>query len=168
MRVIFLDIDGVLNSEESVDRAIEHAQAEGKERPSMDDINCDHELLKKFVSFVHKNVIKLVISSSWRSYNLIDTLRYFNTSPFRALIPYIIGVTPRLDSRIRGEEVQWWLDKYENQTLTKDYLSVPYGAPIKYVIVDDDIDMLPHQNFIHVDNIVGLTDKNFEEIISFL
>ena len=154
MKVIFLDIDGVLNSEESVDRAIEAAHNRGDERPTMDELNCDAPLTERFVSFIEQHNIKIVLSSSWRWHTLESTIEHFKDTPFKCLIPYMVGVTPRFDSRIRGEEIQWYLDNHLEIT--------------KYVIVDDDTDMLEHQHFIHVNDFTGLTDKNFEEILRFL
>ena len=72
------------------------------------------------------------------------------------MIPYIIGVTPRLfewyddgsvDYEDRGYEIDFWIEEQKEE--------------IDYVILDDDTDMLESQidHFVHVDNKHGLSGK---------
>lgn len=69
--------------------------------------------------------------------------------------PYY-GITPYDKSRHRGTEIQTWLDDY--------------GSNVKYVILDDDSDMLEHQlpYFIKVDPYYGLTKEIADKIIEIL
>lgn len=90
MIVLFLDIDGVLNSEE-------YALSLGK--GGMLGIN--PEAVKILDRILDATGAKLVISSSWRvSKDLLADIR--------ANVGEYIGVTPRL-SGIRGKEVRAWL-----------------------------------------------------------
>lgn len=69
----------------------------------------------------------------------------------------IFDVTPYTKSRIRGEEVQAWLDK---QT-----------EPYTYVILDDDSDMLESQlpYFVQTNCMErGLSNDNAEQAIKIL
>lgn len=72
------------------------------------------------------------------------------------IIGPIYGETPRLESRFRGEEIDKWLKEKQKQ--------------YRYVILDDDSDMLDAQrnNFIHTDWKVGLTEENVSKAIRIL
>jgi HAD domain in Swiss Army Knife RNA repair proteins len=90
MKVLFLDIDGVLNSEE-------YALSLGK--GGMLGIN--PESVKILDRIIDETGAKIVISSSWRgSSDLLADIR--NT------VGEYIDITPRL-SGIRGTEVREWL-----------------------------------------------------------
>lgn len=91
MKVVFLDIDGVLNSEE-------YALSLGK--GGMLGIN--PEAVKILDRILEATGAKLVISSSWRGSS--DLL-----ADIRSNVGEYIGITPRL-SGIRGSEVKAWLD----------------------------------------------------------
>lgn len=94
---------------------------------------------------------KIVISSTWRSF---FTVEEWNKA-FKCLKldhMEVVGVTGYDDSRIRGYEIQEWLDEHKE---VKDY-----------VIIDDDSDMLPTQmnNFFPTDNYCGLTPSTVYRI----
>lgn len=91
MKVLFLDIDGVLNSEE-------YAISLGK--GGMLGIN--PEAVKILDRILEATGAKLVISSSWRGSS--DLL-----ADIRSNVGEYIDITPRL-SGIRGLEVKTWLD----------------------------------------------------------
>lgn len=68
----------------------------------------------------------------------------------------IIGITPELPEK-RGKEIAAWLSKYPN--------------PVeRYVIIDDDTDMLEDQmaNFVKTDPMFGLTVDDCNKIIKIL
>ena len=145
MNVIFLDIDGVLNSEVWSQRMYDTEQYE--EMKTM----IDSEAVKKVINLCTEMDLKIVVSSSWRSWNVKDTINQMSENKNLApLCPFIIGVTPGSMSCKRGEEIQKYM------YLTKID---------KYVIFDDDTDMLDEQqpNFVHTNYFYGLTDDDVEK-----
>ena len=171
-KIVFLDIDGDLNSEEWFDKC--------SNKLVSDDI-CDSEVdpdaINRLIKFLDDTNTKIVLSSSWRSLNVQSTIIEFSTSCnnlLEKLISYIIGVTPRFYKyRKKGNEIAYWMNMFsidyktlikhglllENVELTKDY---------RYVIVDDDSDMLEGQNFVQTDFQTGLTDEDVNEMKAFL
>lgn len=142
MKIIFLDIDGVLNS-----------WATG--------YNISKEKLLLLNELIEKTDAKIVISSSWRCGSQ-DVKDFLNNNfaknrissvnePYQDLIDNIfyentIGLTDTFGPN-RGSEIQRWLDSHEDIE--------------SYVIIDDDIDMLDEQlyNFVQTDTYFGLTDR---------
>lgn len=141
MRIIFLDIDGVLNSYATL-------------------YKITTEKLKLLNDLIELTGAKIVISSSWRigSKDVKDFLdKNFSKSTFilnnpnQELIDNIfykntIGLTDTFGPG-RGDEIQRWLDSHEDIE--------------SYVILDDDLDMLDEQlyNFVQTDTYFGLTDR---------
>lgn len=141
IKVIFLDIDGVLN-------VYSH----------------DHD---QFGSQFHKHLVenlrrvidetgaKIVISSTWR-YSGLQNMK--DMWEFRNLPGEVIDITPDcndlfnegsfefLDRIERGHEVEYWLDEHPEVE--------------RYVIFDDDNDFLPHQrgNFVRTANNINHPD----------
>ena len=173
MKVIFLDIDGVLAS---------------------------YDYLLSLKGFIDKKKVALlnmlkpydvevVISSSW-GYNE-DTVKQLTACGLE--LP-IIGGTEHFytDWMCRGNEIAKWLvdtfDEYkENKSkFQKEFtaacfdvynvytgkatsrIGISYsGKDYEYVILDDDEDMLMCQkdNFIHVDRYTALTEENIKKAI---
>lgn len=81
MKVIFLDIDGVLNSDEYIDRA---KNVQGIER------HIDIDKVKLLKKAIDETGAKTVLTSSWRNSKDIGPLReflakyeiYFDATPF--------------------------------------------------------------------------------------
>jgi len=149
MKIIFLDIDGVLNV---IPQG--HDKYGAKFHKHFED-NLKH--------IIEKTGAKIVISSTWRFGGLQEMKDMWKD---RNLSGEIIGITPyTLEYRKRGEEIKEWLDNNPTE---------------KYVIIDDDTDMLPEQknNFVKTsDNInhtgyidvgYGLTKECAEQAISIL
>ncbi len=151
MNIIFLDVDGVLNSLEHLDKVyLETGESHsGYEYPF--DPNC----LKNLQNLVHLTNSKLVISSTWRI-NLKGILTLIRKLKEYNLDREIIGYTPILKSKVnRGEEISSFLS-------TLDY------EP-NFIILDDNSDMgelLPH--LVKTNIRVGLTKKNVEEAVQKL
>lgn len=143
MNILFLDIDGVMNS--------------SKHRAYLNSIGV-HEMIMR--SFDPEAVVALnwllnecdfsiVISSSWRSHwNMGELCEHFIEQGVEQA-ERIIAYTPKLYSR-RGIEIQKWLDGHH---------------PSKFVILDDDSDM-EHlmSHLVKTDFANGLTMKEAEEI----
>jgi hypothetical protein len=116
-KILFLDIDGVLNFIGS------RVRDDGM-------YGMDPGCVARLRSVVEKHNAKIVISSMWRDR---DDWREHITQEFSDVgweDPPIIGRTPNLYVLPRGFEIQAWLKKHPAKN---------------YVIVDDDADMLPWQ-----------------------
>lgn len=153
-RLLFLDIDGVLNSLNFYKIGYElnggittHTSVFERHTDDLDPIAVD--LLKDFVL---KYNIDIVLSSTWRKMFTIAEIKDLFALVGWEGIP-IIDVTPVLHT-IRGEEIQEWYrmfkDEYE-----------------EYVIIDDDSDFLPSQleyNFVHISGTTGLLPEHIEKM----
>jgi len=137
-RIIFLDIDGVLNST----RSCLAFGGFGHLRPNIteDSAKLDPIALKLMRMLVEETNAKVVISSSWR-------INANSVSDFDFLQMPIIGMTPYRGD-CRGDEIQKWLDKNPTE---------------RYVIIDDDRDMLESQmdNFVKCDFKYGFSEEQF-------
>jgi hypothetical protein len=148
MNIIFLDVDGVLNSEEFEVYHPEFCFGLDIYQRELDTL-----ALIRLQKLVQSTNSVVVISSSWKHSKglpvLIAALNSYNIG--------VVGITGHVDSRIRGIEIKNWID--DNINLVDSYL-----------ILDDDEDMLYMQkdNFIHIDNKYGLTDKDVAKGISIL
>lgn len=148
MRLVFLDIDGVLNK----GLIASASTAEDVIRSDYGWMN--RSLVANFNTLVASTGAKIVVSSSWRCQTLSQTrevLRAFDISG------EIVGQTPELGAGfVRGHEIQAWID--ENATM----LGVAKGEVFtSYVILDDSAVMLPHQqsHYLKTDPFVGLSSE---------
>ena len=152
MKVLFLDFDGVLNSYQSATFWHNKKDQEKWENEMYSSWTgtlkeyIAHEFCPIAMSNVEELVrrvpdVKIVISSTWRLGETVDTLKEI-LKPSKLIADAIIGVTESF-SNIRGNEIKKWLDEHKEVT--------------HYVIVDDDRDMLPDQlqNFVNTSNLHG-------------
>ncbi len=131
MKVIFLDVDGVLNS---------FAGLVKRGGQSIMGIYQEHEEVLDWV--LRHTDAKLVISSTWRlGYNL-DQFQSSELFSYGLIANSVIDITPRLSGSFRGLEIDQWLKKNQ-ETLGVD----------DFVILDDDSDMHPHMD--HLIQTVG-------------
>lgn len=159
MKVIFLDIDGVLNNQiwlsgwkdylELTKGNIDHEQRRW----------FDHRCVNLLNELTEETEAKIVVSSSWRNgRSLEDLQKLFKEIGIEG---EVIGKTPQLYfnglenynySVPRGCEIKAWLET--NKSILGEKMS-----RLKYVIFDDDSDMLYWQrnNFLWVDPYSGLT-----------
>ena len=96
MKVIFLDIDGVLNSKNTPN-------------PRKLPYIVDRRLLARFKRLLDRTGAKVVLSSTWR----YDPAGLFTARHWS--IPFI-GVTPDMPKRPRRDEVLAWLKKHPKVT----------------------------------------------------
>lgn len=162
-RLIFLDIDGVLNSRKHLDfrgtpegRILrERLMGEHKGITGIELVMLDHALVKRFFRFVVDSGCKVVISSTWREGH---TPSHFETlfALCGAELPVgtIVGLTPMFEDiheNRRGHEINQWI--VENN----------YRG--HYVVLDDgDRQFLPEQILIKTDYSVGLTEEDIQKI----
>jgi hypothetical protein len=171
MKVIFLDIDGVMNSVKSEMLAAE------EEGLSEFAYFCDnpHPIHTKPLNRIIKETgARIVISSTWRhSFSVIGLWRLLYAGGLRN--SHVIDMTPTLNGQPRGEEIQAWLDMqqkrvdgYEDE---KSWMYNPdFTEPVEsFVILDDDADMTHLSEFlVHTDGQVGLTEEDADKAIAIL
>lgn len=168
MKLIFLDIDGVL--------AVNHQEHD--EYGSL----FHPEFVDNLAYIINQTKAKIVISSSWRSSGLKVMKEMWEK---RNLPGEVIGITGYNELRFRGLEIQEYLNKvcqFQRINYSKE-LQIKYIETSKcknYVILDDDSDMTYNQkehfvccsdNFDHPDKIdigYGLTRKCAEKAIKIL
>ena len=157
MKALFLDVDGVLNSEkfwEEQTQSFRYTAAlnEGKTDDEISVIaNFDPDAVAWVNYIVAMTNAEIVISSTWRSdYNIPFKMRY------AGLLRPIYGITPFSKDRHRGTEIKKWLDDHPEVT--------------NYVILDDDNDMLEEQmnNLVQTHWLTGLTIDNVKQAINIL
>lgn len=117
-KVIFLDVDGVLNSMTFAKRMLnEHGV-----RVFNEDI-LDPVCIRRLKRIVEKTDAAIVVSSSWR---MLPTTMANLISQLNILGMKVFDTTPILHKE-RGYEIQAWLDQHPTVS--------------KFVILDDDNDM---------------------------
>ena len=135
-KVIFLDIDGVLNNCKWAD-IYWHAVRGLSSDMSKEDCEGLTDLTDPVATNILFDILEktgayIVLSSSWRRWSIQETLQEFATTRhilFRKLVPYIVGVTARYQGprKLRGEEIQDFIDSVNNNTIDKDKLNENYG-----------------------------------------
>lgn len=149
MKIIFLDIDGVLNHEAFYKERNEKRYEKGAIAHPYSEI--DPKCVEKLNILCQESGAKVVLSSTWRHSGL-DYCK--DVLEFHGFKGEIIDITPTLRSSdyVRGNEILKWIR--DNHKLVGDYYNFT-----EYVILDDDSDMLYWQrnNFLLIDRFVGLT-----------
>ena len=167
MKLLFLDMDGVVNTIEdkycvSLDLPMEILEGKDYHRCQFDP-----RLVFNFIrllEFCKENNIHIVISSTWRMGTEVeDWNKFFNkhfgrTSGYK-LDNLVVGLTP-VDGRDRGLQIQTELEVVDlTQNIDKD---------LEYLIIDDDInDITPYhkaENIIKVDPNKGLDNNMLDKI----
>jgi len=166
-KYIFLDIDGVLATPKSIEGVGGEWRIEDEKQ----------ELLKHIID---STGAKIVLSSSWRKWDLETTIEFMKEEGFW-FADLIVGVTIRayqyLDrtkkihlSIPRGVEIQQWIDTNIHSENGKNWERKKLGKDYQYVILDDDSDMLYVQrnNFVHTHSTLGLTKDECNRAIEIL
>jgi len=159
-RVVFLDVDGVLNSMSFLthqwDVRKSRGYAENHGSADYDQSQFDPSrvaLLEKLVLEVPG--VEIVMSSSWRIFHLLPEIRHFiKTAGGLKASTVIIDKTPQHHDGFRGREVQAWVNEFLNED-------------DRFVIFDDDGDFTHQQKdsgaFIQTDDSVGLTESDIDK-----
>ena len=155
MKVLFLDIDGVLNSEVFI-----------RQRPDDQDNDAwvnmlDSVAIERLNSIlVTLPEVEVVLSSSWRSSGKDEIQQALKEKGFRGTL---LDVTPDLSKKVgflwtnehRGAEIDAWLKGRDDVD--------------KFAILDDDSDMSPHMDRLVLTSWeFGLKREHVEEIIKML
>ncbi len=171
VHVIFLDVDGVLNSEaflrkrEDEHRALGHADPTSPKRETTCDCfrlerQIDRDAVARLNRLVAETGAKIVISSSWRK--LLDPPELHRVLVSHGLVAEIIGETPdgpndlelraaleETDRLFRGHEIDYWLKQHPEVD--------------RFVILDDGGDMVMHVNrLVQTDCQEGLLDEHVD------
>ena len=158
MKLIFLDVDGILNNTQNIKKY--RLFFRGKRRLLVDVKPVFY--LKKLLEEIEKNNmdVKIVISSSWRVGSIPADwkklfLHYFNNAEI------VKGRTPYL-YKDRGIEI---LELLEIAKEKGDIID-------DYIVLDDDIEdiinHIPNNKVIKINRRYGLTNKNIKEILKKL
>lgn len=156
MRVIFLDIDGVLNTRKSMVLAHQDGICPDPNRPWM---TMDLDAVARLQRIVDMTGAQIVISSSWRGKSLEDSqaaLKALEWAGFTSM-DAVIDVTPRLWSGGRGHEIADWLERHPTVT--------------NFVILDDDtFDIVPlfPSDLFNTTNEFGLLDEHVAPVVFHL
>lgn len=136
-KVLFLDIDGVVNS-------VIGFRERGYAKP--DPFFIEPHLAIRLKSLISKiEPIDIVLSSTWRFYKT-------NEEMSEMLGVKIVDSTPRLFNRDRGHEITLWLEDNECDL---------------YVILDDNTDMTEKhiKRLVQTNSEFGLRDEDVAEVI---
>ena len=163
MKVIFLDIDGVLNTQDWHSRMT-------KDTPR-DEFGWAFDLVavENLAHIIKETGASIVISSSWKFLGLAKLREMWK---IRNLPGIVLDITPNtisdellLNANLdemklgvcRGNEIKEWLSKHK-------------GEVSNYVIIDDFDDMLPeHEDHVVLtDTLIGITKFDAEKAIAIL
>lgn len=143
MKVLFLDIDGVVNCSTTAQR-------------SGYFIGIDPYMALMIDRIIQATGCKVVLSSSWRHFT-------GGTDEVRNKVCELYDVTPTFAGDLRGTEIEKWLDDH----------NAKFGGNVetevtRYAIVDDNDDMLPEQmpNFFKTSWTTGITQEVANNIIA--
>lgn len=162
-KVIFLDIDGVLNTKWW------YTQMNRNTPKDKYGYAFDPKAVANLRRIVEETGADIVISSSWKCMGLSEMEEMWRA---RCLLGKIIGLTPNsvsnglllnadIDSielfHIRGEEIKEWLKMHEKQVSN-------------YTIIDDMDNMLPDQqsHFVQTNPEEGITEEDVQKTIKIL
>ena len=142
-KILFLDVDGVLNKRDDY-------EVIGDPDPYL---RVNRKLLDNLHDIIRLTGCEIVLSSSWRR---LDGGREFLEDSCKIPIKDTTIIDYLPVGKVRGDEIQLWLD--ENPEV------------ISYCIVDDDSDMLPiqHEHFIQTEFDYGLNKRLTYRVIQKL
>lgn len=148
-KYIFLDFDGVLNTEQyQAELAIE-----GKPCKDIYGPIFDPRTIKQLDEIIKMTGAKIVITSSWRFIHSLNILHQMWED--RGLPGDVYSIlTTESSSKSRGEEIIDWLQKNDN----------------RFVIIDDenDFNLIQQESLIITNNVRGLTRKDAQKAIEIL
>ena len=153
MKIIFLDVDGVLNSTDSAQAAFEREGRSFRYSEHMSTV-----LVARLNDLLDKTDAQVVISSTWRlCYELHEIFDILEKNGFKH-DERIFGVTPHPPEArgIRGLEIQAWMEQHGTK-------------PNQIVILDDSNDMAHLMDrLVLVNPDVGLTDEDVAKALKLL
>jgi hypothetical protein len=189
MRIVFLDVDGVMNSHRHfaamrrdgrppVPQSVHHLYHSGDGRMPL-SYHFDPEAMAALNHIIEKTRARVVISSTWRDWKLTELHQHFAWQGYRG--PRFFSRTPN------GGGVATALDKRHGFKLAQGssiiYASISRGAEIdwwlknvgirhcvtSHVILDDESSMAMHTDrLVQTDAQFGLTMAQAERAVAML
>jgi hypothetical protein len=156
--IVFLDIDGVLNSEQWYAHGAscnEVPNWQPSTHRSLLERSIDPACVQRLNRLLQRTGAVVVVSSSWRKEHQLSEI--VSIIEAKGFCGEVIGVTPSDDGTLsRGGEIARWLKE-----------NVPRG--VAYVAVDDGVETgLPADVVVVTSKDTGLTDEDVERAIRIL
>lgn len=148
MKIIFLDIDGVLNN------ATTHDSKHMKTWPDWPFVGLDKRLVPLLNRLVKATGAWVVLSSTWRKSHTAFQMEERLISAGMDNTVRLVGTTPVFGGKRRAEIASWIV---EHPKLVD-----------KFVIIDDDSDADIEGHFVNTDGTVGLTEQDVDDAIKIL
>ena len=147
-KILFLDIDGVLNT----DRQQWYCQMNSIAPVDKFGYAFDSKAVENLATILEETGAEIVISSSWKFLGLQTLQKMWKD---RNMPGTILDITPDGDNK--GLKIDEWLLKHEGQISG-------------YAIIDDENDMQPEQqgHFVQTNSQFGITLKDAERVITIL
>lgn len=151
MRLCFLDVDGVLNSEQYWLTELGR-NWEMRKRPPLDPV-----AVRRLGKIVRTAGARIVVSSSWRHWPLPVLDVWLRDAGY--IGPDLLDKTPffHVPEKDRGDEIACWLHNTR--------LHVPIES---FVILDDDPDAECEGHLVQTDWRVGLQDEHVDRAVAIL
>lgn len=155
-KYIFLDIDGVINTQHNIERLTLQGM------PWRDEVGpyFDPIAVENLSRIIDETQADIVITSSWRhkGEEAMQTLW-----ALRKMHGILVGITPAICRNafcLRGMEILQWIANHRAEE----------PSEIRYVIIDDGTDFLPEQmpKAVITNPQVGITRQNAERAIAIL
>lgn len=162
IKVLFLDIDGVLNVP-AAELGYRYGLGLKIERYFKDEDNtppfhrntytwCPSSLYNLY-RIIEETGTKVVISSTWRRGKSLEHMKSWFKVDF--LKDAVIGKTPIINEKQRGDEIAYWLSEHKEVT--------------NFAVVDDDSDMdAVRKHFFKTDGFIGLDWRTADKVIKHL
>jgi HAD domain in Swiss Army Knife RNA repair proteins len=169
--IVFLDMDGVMNNDKAFAKGLKGVEGVDFPHGLPGYLTVDKECVLRLKRWVEENGADVVMSTSWRD-DKMDAHgweRRADNGKFRAnhdiwlaltwggwtdVVERLIGNTPRLYGKSRGDEIDAWLKAHPERY-------APGETPV--VILDDTTDMTAKQKsacFVRTVEEIGLTDED--------
>ena len=154
MKLVCLDIDGVLNNDESTKTDSKTGSSVGL-KPGFAAL--DPACIARVAKICELTGAKILITTSWRKYYTQDEL--VTIFKHHGLTAEVVGFTPVFRSRERGDEIKAWFKTHR----------LSGGEAIKsFVILDDDDDMGSLFPYLVKTGEFGLLDQHVEVAVRIL
>lgn len=163
LRIVFLDFDGVLNSNEWLRKTVEKRMSEASTASGCDPASdLDPKKVKILNRIIKETGAKVVFSTSWRCAYSVELLESFLRK--HGFVGECIGRTIEEfpDGQIfrsREEEIREWLESWD---------ASPEGEDIAAWCAIDDTNLKLGENFVRTNVWKGITHKDAERAIKIL
>ncbi len=158
-RIVFLDIDGVLNGARFFDAQSkrDHRRKRGQAKAQDPADAIDPAAVEHLNAIVARTGAQVVISSSWRcAFGLSEIARFLDARGFKGLV---CGSTPVGYGIARGQEIEGWLR-------AQDYAA----HTVESFVILDDIGDMAHlaSRLVQTDTLHGLQPEHVERAVAML